>query len=141
MRRFKIKTRDIVLIVCVIPILYIAVSEILIDTTAEEYIYTEISEIPENKVGLVLGTSKYTSDGRKNFFYSYRLDAARDLYDAKKIEYILVSWDNSTQQYNETDMMREDLVALWVPKEKIYGDYAGFSTLESVVRAKKIFRQ
>jgi len=91
MRRFKIKTRDIVLIVCVIPILYIAVSEILIDTTAEEYIYTEISEIPENKVGLVLGTSKYTSDGRKNFFYSYRLDAARDLYDAKKIEYILVS--------------------------------------------------
>jgi len=30
---------------------------------------------------------------------------------------------------------------MWIPQEKIYGDYAGFRTLDSVVRAKEIFGQ
>jgi len=63
------------------------------------------------------------------------------LYDNEKIEYILVSWDNSTQQYNETDFMIRDLIATWIPEEKIYGDYAGFRTLDSIIRAREVFGQ
>jgi len=116
-------------------------SDFLTAQTTQKYIYTSLEDIPHNKVWLVLWTSKYISDGRRNLFYIYRLDAVKKLYDDEKIDYVLVSGDNSTQQYNETDSMREDLVAMWIPEEKIYGDYAGFRTLDSVVRAQEIFGQ
>ena len=119
----------------------IAFSEWRTQTVSEKYIFSELSELPETKVWLVLWTSKYIADGRRNLFYLYRLDAAKKLYDAGKIDYILVSGDNSTQQYNETDTMKADLLAMWIPEEKIYGDYAGFRTLDSIVRAREIFGQ
>lgn len=121
--------------------LVIAFSEYRTISVSEKYIFSELSWIPNTKVWLVLWTSKYIADGRKNLFYLYRLDAAKELYDAGKIEYILVSGDNSTEQYNETDTMKADLIEMWIPEEKIYGDYAGFRTLDSVVRAREIFWQ
>jgi SanA protein len=122
-------------------ILVIALSESRTQSISEKYIFAEILEIPNTKVGLVLGTSKYIADGRRNLFYLYRLDAAKALYDAGKIEYILVSGDNGSVNYNETDTMKTDLVAMGIPEERIYGDYAGFRTLDSVVRAREIFGQ
>ena len=119
----------------------IFLADYLVEEKTRDKIFTNISELPEKKVWLVLGTSKYIADGRRNLFYLYRLDAVKNLYDAEKIEYILVSGDNSTQQYNETDTMKRDLIDMWIPEEKIYGDYAGFRTLDSVVRAKEIFGQ
>lgn len=130
-----------ILFVIVIIIWLIFVSDFLTSYSNSENIYSLNSDIPENKVGVVLGTSKYISDGRRNLFYLYRIEATRELYNSWKIEYILVSGDNSTQQYNETDSMREDLIAAWIPEKKIYGDYAGFRTLDSVVRAKEVFGQ
>ncbi len=52
-----------------------------------------------------------------------------------------MSGDNGTHEYNETDTMRADLIASGIPADKIYGDYAGFRTLDSVVRAREIFGQ
>jgi len=37
--------------------------------------------------------------------------------------------------------MKEDLIAAGIPEDRIYGDYAGFRTLDSVVRAREIFGQ
>lgn len=119
----------------------IFVSDYLTISQTKDKIYDSVTEIPVNKVGLVLWTSKYISEGRLNWFYTRRINAAVDLHQAGKIEFVLVSWDNATEQYNETDTMREDLINLWIPEDKIYWDYAGFRTLDSVVRAKEIFGQ
>ena len=119
----------------------IFVSDYVTTSTTQNNIYSDISEVPTNKVWLVLWTSKYIADGRRNLFYLYRIEATHDLYAAGKIDSVLVSWDNSTQQYNETDSMRDDLIELWIPSEKIYGDYAWLRTLDSIVRAKEIFGQ
>ncbi len=135
------KLLKIIAALSVFCIWLILMSDFLTAQTTQKYIYTSLEDIPHNKVWLVLWTSKYISDGRRNLFYIYRLDAVKKLYDDEKIDYVLVSGDNSTQQYNETDSMREDLVAMWIPEEKIYGDYAGFRTLDSVVRAQEIFGQ
>jgi SanA protein len=106
---------------------------------AEEYLYDDASIIPHNRVGLLLGTSKYTSNNNQNQYFNNRIQAAAALFHAKKIDYILISGDNSFTYYNEPQMMLEDLIKLQVPREKIYLDYAGFRTLDSVIRAKKIF--
>lgn len=119
----------------------IILADFLVIQKTQNKIFTEIEDIPKTKVWLVLWTSKYIADGRRNLFYVYRLEAAKNLYDAWKVQYILVSGDNSTQKYNETDTMKRDLIEMWIPEDKIYGDYAGFRTLDSVVRAKEIFGQ
>ena len=133
-----LKIFSLFIVVC---IWLIGASDYLTISKSQDNIYSTTEEIPENKVALVLWTSKYIADGRRNLFYLYRIRATQELYENDKIEYILVSGDNSTQQYNETDSMKADLIAAWIPEEKIYGDYAGFRTLDSVVRAKEIFGQ
>lgn len=107
----------------------------------KECIYTNINELPKNKVGLLLGTSKYMSKGGINLYYAYRIDAAIALFKAGKIEFILISGDNSHISYNEPDTFKRDLVKRGIPEDKIILDYAGFRTLDSVVRAKKVFGQ
>ena len=104
-------------------------------------VYDNVSAIPKNKVGLVLGTGKYAASGNINHFYTYRIDAAVKLYKAKKIEYILVSGDNGRIGYDEPTDFKNDLIARGIPADKIFLDYAGFRTLDSMVRAKEIFGQ
>ena len=104
-------------------------------------VYDAVEEIPFNKVGLLLGTGKFVHKGRVNLYYKYRIDAAVELYDAGKLEFILVSGDNSTKEYDEPTTIRQDLVSKGIPAEKIVLDYAGFRTLDSIVRSKEIFGQ
>ncbi|WP_282040668.1 SanA/YdcF family protein [Winogradskyella flava] len=107
----------------------------------KDFIYNDVNTVPKNKVGLVLGTGKYAASGNINLFYKYRVDAAVKLYKAGKIDYILVSGDNSRIDYDEPSDFKSDLIARGIPEHKIYLDYAGFRTLDSVVRAKEIFGQ
>lgn len=106
---------------------------------AEANMYSQVSTIPSKRVGLLLGTAKYLKSGYENLYYRYRIKAAEQLYRAGKIEYILVSGDNGRTDYDEPSLMKEDLVDLGIPAERIFLDYAGFRTLDSVVRAKKVF--
>lgn len=103
--------------------------------------YASISQIPKNTVGLLLGTSPTSSYTKKaNPYYYYRIDAAVRLYKSGKIDRILISGDNSTKSYSEPDMMKEDLMKRGIPSTHIYLDFAGFRTLDSVLRAKKVFK-
>ena len=69
------------------------------------------------------------------------IDAAVELYKAGKINYILISGDNRKEEYNEPEEMKKALMQKGVPEKSIYLDYAGFRTLDSVVRAKEVFGQ
>ena len=112
-----------------------------IDSVSQGKVYESIEEVPERKIGLVLGCSKYLSNGRKNLYFQQRIDAAKELYFSDKVKFLLVSGDNSTKYYDEPTTMKKDLIALGVPGNKIYCDYAGLSTLDSVVRTKEVFKE
>lgn len=103
--------------------------------------FVNAGNVPYNKVGLVLGTSPKMPSGRPNFFFTSRIDAAARLYKAGKVSFLLVSGDNGTKEYDEPTCMKEALMAAGVPEEAIVLDYAGFRTLDSVVRAQKVFGQ
>jgi len=95
--------------------------------------------ISPRKVGLLLGTSRYIESGESNLYYANRIKAAVELFKQGKIQYILVSGDNRRDYYNEPRMMYQDLVKSGIPKERIFMDFAGFRTLDSVLRCKLIF--
>jgi SanA protein len=109
--------------------------------SGESMIFTNTESMPKSKVGLLLGTSKYTKGGRRNLFFAHRIEAAADLYRTGKIDYLLVSGDNRKVEYNEPKEMRLALIAAGVPDSAIVSDYAGFRTFDSVVRAKEVFGQ
>ncbi len=102
-------------------------------------IYTHIDKLPHKRAALLLGTTKYVARGRKNYFYLYRIRAAVALWKAHKVDAIVVSGDNGTRYYDETTAMYRDLIRAGVPARYITRDYAGFRTLDSVVRAEAIF--
>jgi SanA protein len=113
----------------------------IVSRIAAPYLYSSVKDVPENDVALVLGTSKNAASGGPNLFFETRMDAAAELYKAGKVKYLLVSGDNGEEDYNEPSDMRDALVARGVPKGNIYLDYAGFRTLDSVLRAREVFGQ
>lgn len=61
------------------------------------------------------------------------------LYEQGKIHHILVSGDNGSRAYNEPELMKKSLLNAGIPESAITLDFAGFRTLDSVIRAKEIF--
>ncbi|WP_245887286.1 SanA/YdcF family protein [Umezawaea tangerina] len=95
-------------------------------------------EVPGAPVGLVLGAG-LTREGRPTPFLAGRLDVAADLYARGKVSVLLVSGDNSREDYDEPGAMREYLVSKGVPGAVVVADYAGLDTWDSCVRARQIF--
>ena len=108
---------------------------------AAPYIYNDVDNVPEHKTGLLLGTSKYLKGGELNPFFEGRIEAAILLIKKNKIDYIIASGDNRRPSYNEPLRMREELIKRGIPEKQIFLDFAGFRTLDSVVRGQKIFGQ
>lgn len=104
-----------------------------------EKCYQRSQDIPYHRVALLLGTGKRLGNGQENPYYRNRVEAAAKLWHEGRVDYILASGDNSKPGYDEPSDMTIDLVDAGVPFDAIYRDYAGLRTLDSVVRAKKIF--
>ena len=108
---------------------------------SHRYTYDDVSLIPYNRVALILGTARYLAPGKPNPYFENRIHAAGELYRQGKATYFLVSGDNATLRYNEPREMRRALLKEGIPARFIYSDYAGFRTLDSVVRAAEVFGQ
>jgi SanA protein len=135
----KKKLRSIVLILIILPLTAILICDYLIENGATGKTYNDVTKIPKNRVGLVLGTSSKLIKGGNNPYYTNRINATIALFRAGKIDFVLVSGDNATQYYNEPNTFKKDLIEGGIPEDKIFLDYAGFRTLDSMMRAKVVF--
>ncbi len=131
----------VVLAIFILPMVLLLTSNLLIDTTSDGKIYDLVEDIPYRETGLLLGCSRMTRSGRYNYYFKYRLDAAELLLKSNKIKNIIVSGDNSRKSYDESTDMKNELISRGISADRIFCDYAGFRTLDSVVRAKEIFQQ
>ncbi len=115
-------------------------NQIVVDN-ARGRAFSDIDSIKYNKVGLLLGTTPQARFDRiTNYFFIYRIDAAEQLYRAGKIEKILISGDeHSLDGINETECMRDSLMARGIPESAIILDGKGYRTICSVVNANKVF--
>ncbi len=116
-------------------------SGIWIERTAQGRVYSAAELVPTHQIGVVLGCAPTLPDGRENLFFTYRIQAAAELFHAGRVTHLLVSGDNSRLDYDEPSAMRDALIEKGVPTERITLDYAGFRTLDSVVRARRVFQQ
>ncbi len=129
----------IILLFASLSSLLLVACDLWVSRQTHQRLYSDIHHIPAKPLGLVLGTSKDAPHGMNAFFY-YRINAAAALYKAGKVQHLLLSGDSYQQAYNEPEDMRDALLKRGVPLQAMSLDYAGFRTLDSVVRAHKIFQ-
>lgn len=120
-------------------IFMILISHFAVERRAKDSIHRVAKETPAHRVALVLGCAKYTFQDRENWYYTERMAAAERLYKEGRVKFFIVSGDNSRKDYDEPTDMKNDLMARGIPEDAIFCDYAGFRTLDSMIRADKVF--
>jgi len=102
-------------------------------------IESALAQCGQEPVGIVFGTSHWTRSGARNPHFEGRMRAAAHLIHAGRVDHLLISGDNSTRYYNEPVTMWRDLRGRDVRDEDMTLDYAGFSTFDTLVRARDVF--
>lgn len=69
-----------------------------------------------------------------------RLDEAIKLYEEGIAPKLIMSGDNGQKGYDEVNVMKDYAINKGIPSEDIFMDHAGFSTYESIYRAKEVFK-
>jgi len=141
MKKLIKKAVQLFLLLLVAGIVFIAWANYSMKRNTEDFLFSNVAEIPETQTALLLGTSKSLGNGQPNAYFYNRILAAAELYRSGKIQYLIVSGDNSRKDYNEPEDMQKALMERGVTEDRIFLDFAGFRTLDSVVRAKEIFGQ
>ena len=88
---------------------------------------------------LVLGAGVW-SGGVPSHMLADRLDCAVGLYKSGASDRLLMSGDHGQEDYDEVNVMKDYAIDVGVPSEDIFMDHAGFSTYESLYRARDIFK-
>ena len=125
----------------ILILLFAIISNKWVVNSTSDKVFADANQLPENSVGLVLGANPMINGKRHNPYFDNRIKAAVDLYKKGKVKHLLVSGDNHKHGYNEPEEMQKALMAQGVPESAITLDFAGFRTLDSVVRSKKVFQQ
>lgn len=122
-------------------LLFILIVNAYIKGSVEEFIYPagEDGEVPGADCILVLGAG-ITEDGKPSLILRDRLDRAVELYRQGVSDRLLMSGDHGREEHDEVHVMKEYAMQAGVPEEAIFMDHAGFSTYESMYRARDIFQ-
>ena len=129
----------VILLLLVLGIAVVIGCQMAVLRAAKGRTYTDVNQIPHREVGLLLGTNPLGRSGRPNQFFLRRIDATVDLYEAGKVDRIIISGARRGDAYDETEAMREALLNRGVPDSILILDGEGFRTIASIKRAKEVF--
>ena len=97
----------------------------------------EASKLEDIDCILVLGAGIWGD--RPSPMLEDRLLEGIDLYQKNVSNKIIMSGDHGKKEYDEVNIMKDFAIEKGIPSENIFMDHAGFSTYESIYRAKEIF--
>ena len=130
---------SLLLVGLLLIILALAAMDLWITRSTAPRVHSTTDDLPTHEFALVLGTSPQVANGRTNLFFKYRIDAAATLFHEKTVRQLILSGATGAGGYDEPEAMRQALLKKGVPDEAMLLDRAGSRTLDSVVRAKKVF--
>jgi vancomycin permeability regulator SanA len=132
------------------PLLYISLAVLVllgsvfgltnyhVKQAGDKYIFSA-DRVPDADAVLVLGAYVLPNGGVSSMLND-RLTVGYELYQQGKAPRILVSGDHGRTNYDEVNTMKSFLKAKGVPSHDVFMDHAGFSTYESMYRARDIFQ-
>ncbi|MDE5566889.1 MAG: YdcF family protein [Muribaculaceae bacterium] len=143
MKRRKIILWCVVIIGIILAL--IAMCDFIVSSSAAGKTYDNVDDIPHRKIGLILGTSPFSIwNGRKNYYFDYRIKAGAELYNTGKIDWLIVSggdYRNTGKGYDEPVAMRDSLMKQGVDSTRIILDYDGTRTINSIAKIRDVYCQ
>ena len=129
----------IIIILAIIMILVISINTYVKKSTKKQIIenkaYTDLTEIDAI---IVLGAG--INGTQPSHMLEDRLLGAIELYKNNISSKIIMSGDHGKTDYDEVNIMKKFAIEKGIPSEDIFMDHAGFSSYESIYRAKEIFK-
>ena len=110
----------------------------LVNQAGQTGIYEAVDKVPQAQAAIVLGARVFGS-GAVSGMLADRLDTAIELYQAGKVHKLLLTGDHGRVAYDEVNTMRRYAEQKGIPPEDIFMDHAGFSTYDSMYRARDVF--
>lgn len=119
------------------------VCDLMVSKNAEGRTFDDTGSVPHRRVGLILGTSPVSTwNGRRNYYFDHRVKAGAELYNAGKVDWLVVSggdYRNSEDGYDEPTAMRDSLMKQGVDSARIILDYDGIRTLNSIAKMRDVY--
>ena len=129
----------ILIILAVLATLSVIIINGVVKTSSGKHIYDAESLSEKADCILILGCG-VRADGSPSNMLEDRLKTGIALYKSGVAPKILMSGDHGRVAYDEVNLMKSYAVAQGVPSEDIFMDHAGFSTYESMYRARDVFK-
>ena len=121
-----------------VVLVFAGINAAAILTTQDDIVDQQAAASFDADAIIVLGASVYP-DGTPSGILQDRLDDGIALYFAGAAPKIIMSGDNGTESYNECWAMKQYAISQGVPSEDVFCDHAGFSTYETMYRARHVF--
>lgn len=137
----KKKIMGLSIVAMIIVVIAIIGCYIVVSLNANGKTFNKVEVIPNNKVGLLLGTSPITPQGEHNYYFDNRIKATAKLYKRGKIRRIIASGGDYAERENGCDeltALRDSLMTYGIPESVITLDYQGLHTRNSILKAKNI---
>jgi SanA protein len=128
----------IVALAIAVPALGAVLIEVRVSAATRGAVYREVAAIPPRRVAIIFG-AQVLPGGRLSVALANRVDAGIALYQAGKVQRLLMSGDRREENYDEPDAMRVYALGHGVPDSAILLDYSGLRTYDSCYRARSVF--
>lgn len=129
-----------ILIIIMIGIMGICLLSLYVKLSTKNRIITIEEAKKEENVDCILVLGSLVTNGSPSPMLKDRLDTGINLYKEGASNKIIMSGDHGQKNYNEVGVMKTYGIDNEVPSENIFMDHAGFSTYDSIYRAKEIFK-
>jgi vancomycin permeability regulator SanA len=131
----------IFLCLCILGITALTVINSIVKLSAGDQIINseDAAKLEDIDCILVLGCF-VKDDGRPSDMLFDRLTRGVELYDLGAAPKLLMSGDHGREEYDEVAAMKQFAIDEGIPSEDVFMDHAGFSTYESIYRAKEVFQ-
>lgn len=116
----------------------VLVPNLLVTRSARDHIVTSAEDAPTAQVAIVLGAK--VSGGMLSPMLLDRVATGVALYQSGKVDKLLLSGDHGQTDYDEVNAMLAYALEQGVPEEDVFTDHAGFSTYETMYRARDVFK-
>ena len=129
----------IIVVIAVIAIIALGINLFVRLSTKKQIIKeNEYSNLSDVDCIIILGAGIW--GGKPSPMLEDRLQEGIKLYQNNVADKIIMSGDHGKKEHDEVNIMKNYVVERGIPSEDIFMDHAGFSTYESIYRAKEIFQ-
>ncbi|MDH4263756.1 MAG: YdcF family protein [Spirochaetia bacterium] len=138
LQKFRKKIINIFIYCFSATLVIILVSNWIIISSTRHLIAENLEKVKKADVGIILGAAVY-SGNRVSTVVGDRIESAIELYREGKVDKLLISGDHAERYYDEVNTIKFWLLKNGIPPGNIEMDPSGFSTYESMCRARNVF--